>query len=571
MQEVFGNAVGGEFNTIIDLPIAPEEIGINLPPSSLRRIDFSALDFEALRRALVEYVRTYFPEDFNDFVLSNGFIMFQEIVASVGDILSERSDIIADESFLPTAQSRTAVANHLNLIGQELLRSTPATTEVEASLAVPAGFDIAIPAGLSFSITGPDGSPVNYEIYRAPGDFTSDIIIPKSKRGVITFATEGKFGSPITLISNGEPNQFIDILDPNVLSQPISVSIASGDQESIWTEVEFLEQSDANDEVFEVKFLEDRTRIMFGDDVNGKSPITGQVMTSVFRIGGGSRGRIGAGIINETRAIAQSGFATQNILFRNPEPSRGGQDEESLSNAKKRAPRSYAVHNNAATAPDYITIAESFSSPVFGNVQKGSAIVRTGIDADIDEVVKAIRAAPTEEAAQIYLLGNYVNKNIVELFILQEDEDTPVAPSKGLKQTLQTSITDINVFTDELRVLDGSLRTIGIEATIVVSRNVDAAIVKEQVDLAVRSVFDINEIEMGQGFNRSDLITAISNVDGVSQVDLFEPADDFPALGVVVDSNLPEDERPHGIGVNELFVLGSQNVQFFLERGNLNV
>lgn len=570
-NSIVKNVINGDFNTIIDMPIAPEEIGINLPPSALRRINFSALDFEALRRSLVEYVRTYFPEDFNDFVLSNGFIMFQEVVSSVGNILSERSDIIADESFLPTAQTRTAVANHLALIGQELQRATPAMVEVEASLAVPASFDVAIPAGLSFSITGPDGSVVNYEIYKAPGDFTGDIIIPRGKRGVVAFGIEGKFGSPITQISNGQPNQFIDILDQNVLAEPIEVTIASGSEEKLWSEVDFIEQADANDEVFEVKFLEDRTRIIFGNDVNGEVPISGQVMTVNYRIGGGIRGRIGSGIINETRSIAQQGFATQNILFRNQEPSRGGQDQESLSNAKKRAPRSYATHDNAATAADYITIAEAFSSPVFGSVQKASAIVRTGIDADIEDVVKKVRAAPTEKLAEAFLLGNYVNKNIVELFILQEDEDTPVAPSKGLKQSLQTSISDINVFTDELRVLNGSLRTIDIDATIVVSRNVDASIVKEQVGLAIRNVFDINEIEMGQGFARSDLITAISSVDGVSQVDLFEPADDFPALGTVVDSNIPEDERPHGIGVNELYVLGAQSIKFFLERGNLNV
>ena len=130
-----------DLNTIIELPISSEEIAISLPPSKLRRINLSALDFESLRRMGVEYARTYFPDDFNDFVVSNGFIMFLEVVSAIANNLSERSDIIADESFLSTAQSRSAVSNHLNLIGQELKRSSPATVRIECSLSVPAAFD----------------------------------------------------------------------------------------------------------------------------------------------------------------------------------------------------------------------------------------------------------------------------------------------------------------------------------------------------------------------------------------------------------------------------------------------
>lgn len=558
------------FNTIIDLPISSEEIAISLPPSKLRRINLSALDFESLRRMGIEYARTYFPDDFNDFVVSNGFIMFLEVVSAIANNLSERSDIIADESFLATAQSRSAVSNHLNLIGQELRRATPATVRVECSLSVPAAFDVVIPSGLSFVISGPDGSPVNYELYSAPGDYSTDLVVPRSKRGVIGFAIEGKFASPLTQISNGEPNQFIDIIDENVLGSPIMVDISSGSSSTSWDRIEFIEQADANDEVFEVKFLEDRTRIIFGDDQNGKIPISGQVITVNYRIGGGVRGRIGSGIINETRPISQEGFATQNILFRNVEPSIGGQNSESLRNAKRRAPRTFAVHNNVATSTDYVSISETFSHPAFGSVQKASASVRTGIDKNIDEIVKNVRSATSDQEAKKYLLGNYVNRNIVEVYILQEDASVPVIPSKGLKEALKTRIEDLNVFTDEVRILDGSIRPINIDATITVSRNVDATVVKERVDSAISSVFDINETEMGEGFNRSTLISAISNVDGVSSVDLFEPADDFPSLGSVIDGNIPIDDRPQGIGINELFVIGSQNLRFFLERGNLN-
>ena len=555
-------------NTVINMPITPEEIGVSLQSDQLRRIDFSALDFETLRRMMVEYVRTYFAGDFNDFFLSNGFVMFMEVVAASANILSERSDIIADEAFLSTAQSRVAVKQHLQLIGQNLRRPTSATVNVECSLSAINNFDVVIPAGLIFSLSGPDNNPVFYELYSAPGDFSSDIIIPRNKRGVIAFGIEGKFASKVEVISNGENNQVVDILNKAVLDEPIFVTVKSGESSTSWNRYRFIQLAGPNDNAFEVRHLDDRTQIIFGDNITGKAPIQGQIITVRFRTGGGIRGRIGTGAIDEARPIAQDGFVTQNIIFRNVDPSIGGQDEESLESAKRRAPKQYATHDNAATPDDYINLSEGFSHPVFGIVAKASAAIRTGIDNDINEVVKKVRQAPNEEIAKTYLAGNYINRNIVELYILQNNGNGLITPSTGLKQALKTKLTDINVFTDELRILDGSLRPINIDARIIVSRNVDAAIVKEQVDFAINEIFDTSNIRMGQGFNKSSLITVIQSVPGIRSVTLFAPSDDYPSLNHVVEDN---DDKPLGIGVNEIFVLGSQNIQFFYERGNLSL
>lgn len=556
-----------EYNTIINLPITPEEIGVSLPPSRLRRIDFSALDFEALRRMCVEYVRTYFPDDFNDFILSNGFVMFMEIASAIGGILSERSDVIADEAFLPTAQSRSAVSQHLELIGQVLGRQTPATVSVECSVTAPTNFDIIINPGLIFDVTGPDGNPVQYELYSSPGDYNGNIIIPRGSRGVIAYGIEGKFSTPIEEISNGDINQVIEIPGSNVLDEPIFVSVYSGDTEIRWSRIDYIQLAGPNDKFFEVQHLDDRTLIKFGDNLTGLSPIEGQRIVVQYRKGGGIRGRIGTGAIQETRPIAQSGFATQNVLFRNLDPSVGGQDAESLEAAKRRAPQQYAAHDNAATVNDYINLSEGFSHPSFGSVAKASATIRTGIDADIDEIVEKVRSAPNSQVAKTYLLGNYVNRNIVELYILQENGETPAIPNTGLKEALKTKLSEINVFTDELRILDGSLISINIDARIVVSRNVDASIVKEQVNFAISNVFDIGNIQMGQGFNKSELITAIQSVPGVKSVTLFAPTDDYPSLRRIVN----DDENVYGVGVNQLYVLGSRNLQFFYEQGNLNI
>lgn len=564
-------------NTIVKLPDSPDEVGVVLPSSDLRRIDFSALEFETARRMAIEYIKTYFKDDFNDFVLSNGTIMFVELVSALTGLLSERSDIVADEAFLQTAQSRTAVSQHLTLIGQALLRASPAVADVECAINSPTSFDISIPSGITFSLTGPDGSPLIYELFKSPGDYSGSIVIPRGKRGIIAYAVEGQFGSDVTVVSDGSPNQYVDIMKSNVIDDPILAYIETGSSSVEWNRIDFIEKGDANSEVYQVTHLDDRTRISFGDNRNGKAPIDGQLIRIRYRTGGGIRGRIGRNAINEGRTIGGNQSAATAVTFNNSSPSRGGYDNESIEDAKKRAPREYSTHNNIATSDDYSIISSTFKHPVYGSVSKSVVVVRTGIEygdpadgsGNIDYVVQQVRAAATEEEAKQYLLSNYVNKNIVDMYLLQEGETMPIAPSNGLKTSLKNYITQLNVFTDEVRIYDGSLLPINIEATVVLTRNADAATVKEQVLYAISNVFNIANRNMGQEFNKSDLIYAVKNVDGVKSIDLYVPTDDYPSLRRIVTKS-ERSSNVQGVGVNELIVLGSQNVQFYLEQGNIN-
>jgi hypothetical protein len=104
--------------TLFELPSSPDDFGVLLPPADLRRIRFSALDYTAARRAIIEYVKSYFPNEFNDFVASNGFIMLSEIVAAATAKLSLRADLLGSEAYLATCLTEEALANHLALINQ---------------------------------------------------------------------------------------------------------------------------------------------------------------------------------------------------------------------------------------------------------------------------------------------------------------------------------------------------------------------------------------------------------------------------------------------------------------------
>lgn len=550
--------------TVFALPTVPQEFGVVLPSAALRRINFSALDFVTLRRALVEYIQAYFPDTFNDFVASNGVIMFSELVASVGNILSLREDVLIAEAFLPTAQTKTAVSEHLALINQAIKRATPATVQVEASINIPAVTNITIPAGLTFSMTGSDGKPLTYEIYRAPGDFTSNISIPPGKMGVIAFGIEGRFADPIVVVSAGGPNQTVDILGTDILDEPINVTVTTGVTTQTFTRVQNLETFGANDPVYQVRFLDDRARISFGDDVTGKAPLAGQTINVRYRIGGGIRGRIGTNTINETRSINPDppASAPLEVLFRNIGPSNGGTDEESLDDARARAPKEAATLNSATSGEDYAVLARTFTHPVFGAVLRAVAALRTGVEQPLSALAQQVRTAATVDDAVAILDANFINRNIVEVYVLAAGPGSiPVTPSAGLKQGLTQFFSDIAVLTDEVRILDGAIKPVSLRANIIISRSADAGTVKATVTSTINQFFNISNFDMGTPLYLSNLYEAIQTIAGVKFVTIFDPADDIIPTGQLAVAGSA------GVGFNEIITLGDVKINFYFERG----
>lgn len=520
--------------TFFDLPIDPEEFGVVLDPAALRRIDFSALEFPEMRRALIEYIKTYYPDQFNDFVANNGIIMVIELVCYLSTLLAERSDVIADESFLPTAQTYDAVDQHLALINNAIKRATPAVVDIEASVSNEAPVSIDIPAGLRFSLTGPDGNPLFYELYRAPGDFTSPITIPPGARGVIGFGIEGRFLAPVVAESAGGVDQEIEILESDILDDPIIVTVDTGGIIEEWRRVDTLERSGPTDKVYQVTFYEDRAVVKFGNDRAGQALLAGQVVTVQFRVGGGIRGRIVSSAINETRPVSPQPPARNSVsvLFRNPNPSSGGTNRESLDAAKLRAPKESATLMSATSGEDYAVIAKEFSHPVFGSVLKAVASLKTSL-----------------------------NANIVFLHILAVGPGgVPVLPSLGLKKGLNTYLNDLKVLTDEVRVIDAAIKPVDVRANIIISRNADPSIVKDRVDAALTDFFSTDNFDLGQPLYISQLIRALQNIDGVRYIQLRDPVDD-----IISSTEGAVTALDSQVGFDELITLGNVNVKFYFE------
>ena len=53
-----------------------------------RNINYLNRDFNSLRERLIEFSKTYFPDTYNDFTPSSTGMLFMEMAAYVGDIMS---------------------------------------------------------------------------------------------------------------------------------------------------------------------------------------------------------------------------------------------------------------------------------------------------------------------------------------------------------------------------------------------------------------------------------------------------------------------------------------------------
>jgi hypothetical protein len=94
---------------------------------SFRNADFQSYDFQTLRKSMIDYLRVYYPENFNDFIESSEYIALIDMIAFLGQSLAFRTDLNARENFLDTAERRDSVLKLAKLVSYNPKRNQTAT------------------------------------------------------------------------------------------------------------------------------------------------------------------------------------------------------------------------------------------------------------------------------------------------------------------------------------------------------------------------------------------------------------------------------------------------------------
>ena len=91
------------------------------------QINFTAYDFDSIKTAMVEYLQSHFPEDFNDFIESSEFIAIVELLAYMGQTIAFRQDLNVRENFLDTAERKESVLRLAKMLNYTPKRNIPGT------------------------------------------------------------------------------------------------------------------------------------------------------------------------------------------------------------------------------------------------------------------------------------------------------------------------------------------------------------------------------------------------------------------------------------------------------------
>ena len=104
----------------------------------VKTVNYLNKDFNDFRNNLIEFAKVYFPNTYNDFNEASPGMMFIEMAAYVGDVLSYYIDSTFRESLLAYAEEKRNIYNIAQSFGYKPKVTSPASTVLDVFQTVPA-------------------------------------------------------------------------------------------------------------------------------------------------------------------------------------------------------------------------------------------------------------------------------------------------------------------------------------------------------------------------------------------------------------------------------------------------
>jgi hypothetical protein len=226
-----------------------------------KNIQYINRDFSEIRASLIDYARTYFPTTYNDFTPASPGMMFMEMAAYVGDVLSFYLDNQIQETYLQYARQTNNLYELAYMFGYKPNVTQVATTNIDFYQQVPSklsgstyipDFDYAlfIPqnaviqsslnTNTSFLVEDPidfsvssSGDPTEITVFSVVGNNPQYFLLKKTRKAISSEinTTTFAFGAP-------ESFQTITINDERIVGI-LDIIDTDGNE---WYEVDYLAQ-----------------------------------------------------------------------------------------------------------------------------------------------------------------------------------------------------------------------------------------------------------------------------------------------------------------------------------------
>ena len=102
-----------------------------------KNVKYIGRDFSSIRQNLIEFAKSYYPTAYNDFNEASPGMMFIEMAAYVGDVLSYYADNQYRETLLHAAEEKKNIFKIAQSFGYKPKLSSPAFTTADLSIEVP--------------------------------------------------------------------------------------------------------------------------------------------------------------------------------------------------------------------------------------------------------------------------------------------------------------------------------------------------------------------------------------------------------------------------------------------------
>jgi hypothetical protein len=227
--------------------------------ATIKDIKYLNKDFTELRSSLVNYAKTYFPTTYNDFTPASPGMMFMEMAAYVGDVLSFYLDNQFQETYLQYARQTNNLYELAYMFGYKPNVTGVALVDVD--------FYQQVPSKLSGASYVPD---FNYALYIEPNAqmaSTTNSAISFLVEDPIDFSVSSSSDpTEVTIyqISSGNPNYFLLKKTRKAISSTINTKTYTFNEPVQFTTVELNDSniigvldcidSDSN-EWYEVDYL----------------------------------------------------------------------------------------------------------------------------------------------------------------------------------------------------------------------------------------------------------------------------------------------------------------------------
>lgn len=202
------------------------------PPS--KDIKYLGRDFDSIKQGLIDFVKTYYPNTYNDFNEASPGMMFLELVAYVGDTLNYYVDSQLKESLLLQATEKKNVLSIAAAMGYKPKISVPSNVTLDVYQLMPAtgsGVDakpdtrytLRINPGMQVRSTVTTNIPTAAEI--VPVNFYVQSVVDFA----IDTADDPVEYSVYTIDSNGSPEYYLAKKQVNAVSAaPFVTTVAVG-------------------------------------------------------------------------------------------------------------------------------------------------------------------------------------------------------------------------------------------------------------------------------------------------------------------------------------------------------